>query len=103
MTTPSSSGLTRKVNACHAITVVGPKGDATTNALWTAASSVDDPARSVQRIVPSEDGARLARLGFPPDRTAAYVCIGTTCSAPLTDEGALREELERAHARLERV
>jgi len=71
--------------------------------LWGAARSVDDPARSVQRIVPSEDGARLAQLGFPADRTAAYVCIGTTCSAPLADEGALREELQRAHARLERV
>ena len=98
-----ANAIARALTEPLAITVVGPKGDATANALWTAASSVDDPARSVQRIVPSEDGARLAQLGFPPDRTAAYVCIGTTCSAPLTDEGALREELERAHARLERV
>jgi uncharacterized protein YyaL (SSP411 family) len=98
-----ANSIARALTEPLAITVVGPKGDATANALWGAARSVDDPARSVQRIVPSEDGARLAQLGFPPDRTAAYVCIGTVCSAPLTDEGALREELERAHARLERV
>jgi uncharacterized protein YyaL (SSP411 family) len=95
--------IARALTEPLAITVVGPKGDATANALWGVARSVDDPARSVQRIVPGEDGARLAQLGFPPDRTAAYVCIGTTCSAPLSDEGALREELERARARLERV
>jgi hypothetical protein len=85
------------------ITVVGPKDDATATALWSAARSVDDPARSIQRIVPDEDGARLEQLGFPHDRIAAYVCIGTSCSAPLTDEGSLRRELERARGRLERV
>jgi len=98
-----ANAIARALTEPLAITVVGPKGDATANALWRAARSVDDPARSVQRIVPSEDGARLAQLGFPAERTAAYVCIGTTCSAPLADEGALREELERARARLERV
>jgi uncharacterized protein YyaL (SSP411 family) len=98
-----ANAIARALTEPLAITVVGPKDDATADALWGAARSVDDPARSVQRIVPSEDGARLAQLGFPADRTAAYVCIGTTCSAPLADEGALREELQRAHARLERV
>ncbi|MEO8633410.1 MAG: DUF255 domain-containing protein [Chloroflexota bacterium] len=78
-----------------AITVVGPKDDATANALWDAARSVAHPAGSVQRIVPDEDGARLAQLGFPRDRTAAYVCVGTTCSAPLTDGDSLRRELDR--------
>ncbi|HYT75101.1 MAG TPA: hypothetical protein VEL79_10170, partial [Vicinamibacterales bacterium] len=77
--------------------------DATATALWRAARSVDDPARSVQRIIPDEDGARLEQLGFPRDRTAAYVCIGTSCSAPLSDESSLRRELERARVRLEKV
>ncbi|HEY6202300.1 MAG TPA: DUF255 domain-containing protein [Candidatus Limnocylindria bacterium] len=98
-----ANSIARALTEPLAITVVGPKGDATANALWGAARSVDDPARSVQRIVPNEDGARLAQLGFPSERTAAYVCIGTVCSAPLGDEVSLREELERAHARLERV
>jgi uncharacterized protein YyaL (SSP411 family) len=85
------------------ITVVGPKGDETATALWSTARAADDPAASIQRIAPEDDGARLDELGFPRDRTAAYVCVGTTCSAPLTDEGSLRRELERARPRLERV
>ncbi|HEV8230310.1 MAG TPA: DUF255 domain-containing protein [Candidatus Limnocylindria bacterium] len=86
-----------------AITVVGPSRDATAAALWDAARRTDDPARALQRIAPDQDGARLAQLGFPADRVAAYVCVGTSCSAPLTDERSLRRELERARARLERV
>ena len=85
------------------ITVVGPKDDAKATALWRAARSVDDPTRSVQRIIPDEDGARLEQLGFPRDRTAAYVCVGTSCSAPLSDESSLRRELGRARGRLEKV
>jgi len=98
-----ANAMARALTEPLAITVVGPKDDETATALWSAARSVDDPARSVQRIVPDDDAARLEQLGFPRDRTAAYVCIGTSCSAPLTDEGSLRRELERARARLEKV
>jgi uncharacterized protein YyaL (SSP411 family) len=98
-----ANAMARALTEPLTITVVGPKDDEAATALWSAARSIDDPARSVQRIVPEDDGARLEQLGFPPDRTAAYVCVGTTCSAPLTDEASLRSELERARARLERV
>jgi uncharacterized protein YyaL (SSP411 family) len=98
-----ANAMARALTEPLTITVVGPKDDATAAALWSAARSADDPARSIQRIVPADDGSRLEELGFPPDRTAAYVCVGTTCSAPLVDEGSLRGELEHARARLERV
>jgi uncharacterized protein YyaL (SSP411 family) len=98
-----ANAMARALTEPLTITVVGPKDDETARALWSAARSVDDPARSIQRIVPDDDAARLEELGFPRDRTAAYVCIGTTCSAPLTDEGSLRRELERGRARLEKV
>jgi uncharacterized protein YyaL (SSP411 family) len=98
-----ANAVARALTEPLAITVVGAKDDATANALWTAALSIDDPARTVQRIDPEKDAARLEQLGFPRDRVAAYVCIGTSCSAPLTDEGSLRRELERAPARLEKV
>src|SRR5687767_11494132 len=100
---PYANAMARALTEPLTITVVGPKDDPTAAALWNAARSVDDPARSIQRVVPADDGARLEQLGFPPDRTAAYVCVGTTCSAPLSDEGSLRGELERARGRLERV
>ena len=98
-----ANAVARALTEPLAITVVGPKDDATATALWSAARSIDDPARSVQRIDPDKDGAQLERLGFPRDRIAAYVCVGTSCSAPLTDEGSLRRELERARGRLEKV
>ncbi|HUG06106.1 MAG TPA: DUF255 domain-containing protein [Candidatus Limnocylindria bacterium] len=96
-----ANAIARALTEPLAITVVGPADDAAAKALWDAARSVDDPARSVQRLVPDTDGARLDQLGYARDRTAAYVCVGTTCSAPLTDEGSLRRELERARGRLE--
>ncbi|HJW47824.1 MAG TPA: DUF255 domain-containing protein [Candidatus Limnocylindria bacterium] len=98
-----ANAMARALTEPLTITVVGPKDDETATALWSAARAVDDPARSIQRIVPEDDGARLEELGFPPDRTAAYVCVGTTCSAPLTEVASLRGELERARGRLERV
>ena len=98
-----ANAMARALAEPLSVTVVGPEDDAIADELWTAARSVDDPARSVQRIVPERDVGRLEQLGFPPGRTAAYVCVGTTCSAPLTDEGSLRRELERARGRLEKV
>ncbi len=100
---PYANAVARALAEPVAITVVGPSDDALAEALWNAARTSDDPARSVQRIAPEQEGARLEALGFPRDRVAAYVCVGTTCSAPLTDEGSLRRELERARGRLERV
>ncbi|MEP6694600.1 MAG: DUF255 domain-containing protein, partial [Chloroflexota bacterium] len=98
-----ANAMARALAEPLAITVVGPKEDATATALWNTARAVEDPARSLQRFVPGDDEARLEQLGLPRDRTAAYVCVGTTCSAPLTDESSLRRELERARTRLERV
>jgi uncharacterized protein YyaL (SSP411 family) len=98
-----ANAVARALTEPLAITVVGPKDDPIASELWGAALSIDDPARTVQRIDPDQDGARLEQLGFPRDRIAAYVCIGTSCSAPLTDGGSLRQELERARARLEKV
>jgi uncharacterized protein YyaL (SSP411 family) len=98
-----ANAVARALTEPLAITVVGPKDDATATALWSVALSIDDPARTAQRIDPGGDAAQLEQLGFPRDRVAAYVCIGTSCSAPLTDEGLLRRELERARARLEKV
>lgn len=97
-----ANAVARALSEPLAITVVGPAEDPTASALWNTARAIDDPGRSVQRISP-DDGARLEQLGFPPDRVAAYVCVGTVCSAPLMDEGSLRGELERARGRLERV
>ncbi|HUG55837.1 MAG TPA: hypothetical protein VMJ92_02070, partial [Candidatus Limnocylindrales bacterium] len=85
------------------VSVVGPLGDGGATDLWRVARAGDDPARGLHRLVPGRDDERLAALGYSPDRAAAYVCVGTVCSAPLASPEALRAELVRARARLERT
>lgn len=81
------------------VTVVGPADDALAITLWQHARATTDPASSLHRLVPDRDGETLARLGFPIDRVAAYVCIGTVCSAPIADEASLARALVEASRR----
>ena len=89
------------------ISVVGPENDSLAMALWLRARGATDPARSLHRLVPGRvdalgsrrDDEMLARLGFPADRVAAYVCVGTVCSAPITDEASLAASLQEASRR----
>jgi len=97
-----ASAVARALSEPLTIAVVGPDDDAAAGALWAAAVRCDDPARALHRLVPERDGERLASLGYAPERTAAYVCIGTVCSAPLADEAGLVAELDRARRRFER-
>jgi uncharacterized protein YyaL (SSP411 family) len=81
------------------VVVVGRMGDANAEKLWRAARSATDPDVIAQHLDPGVVPDVIAGRGFPADRTAAYVCIGTSCSAPLTDEGSLRRELEATRQR----
>ena len=82
-----------------ALTVVGPDGDPLAESLWRRARAATEPAVSFARIVPARDAERLRTLGFPADRSAAYVCVGTACSAPITDEASLARQLEETSQR----
>jgi uncharacterized protein YyaL (SSP411 family) len=81
------------------VTVVGPEADPLAAALWSRARTSTDPARSIHRVVPGRDAEVVARLGFPADRVAAYVCVGTVCSAPIADESSLARTLDEASMR----
>jgi uncharacterized protein YyaL (SSP411 family) len=81
------------------VTVVGRTDDAIASRLWQRVRAVTDPASSLQRLDPGRDAEVVARLGFPADRTAAYVCIGTVCSAPIADEASLGRALDEATKR----
>jgi hypothetical protein len=94
-----ANAVARALAAPLVIAVVGASGDATAEALWARALRSTDPARSLHRLVPDRDVEALARLGFPSDRVAAYVCVGTLCSAPLAGEESLARQLEEAAAR----
>ena len=55
-----------------------------------AALTIDTPFRVVQVLDPRRDAVRLAALSLPAEPSpAAYVCVGTTCSAPVTSPGEL--------------
>ena len=81
------------------VVVTGPATDGLANALWRAALACDDPARVLERFDPARDRTRMEGLGYVTSDVAAYVCVGTTCSAPISDVDALRRELDRARAR----
>jgi len=89
------------------VTVVGASDDPLATALWRRALASTDPARSLHRLVPDREDDRgnhtdreiLANLGFPADRVAAYVCIGTVCSAPIVDEASFARALVDASRR----
>ena len=89
------------------VAVVGPADDPAADALWRRARASTDPARSLHRLVPGRADDRgierdpeiLTRLGFPSDRVAAYVCVGTVCSAPIADEASLGRALDEASRR----
>jgi len=94
-----ANAVARALSAPLVITVVGPSDSAAAAALWRRARATTDPARSLHRLEPDRDGGEIARLGFPIDRVAGYVCIGTVCSAPIADEASLGRALDEATRR----
>ena len=81
------------------VKLVGGESDPVSDALWKRARGSTDPALGLHRVIPGRDDERLRALGFPSDRVAAYVCVGTVCSAPLTDEASLARQLDEAATR----
>ena len=54
-------------------------------------------ARTVQRLSLPQDDLLMRQLGLPLDRTrVAYVCVGSVCSAPVTQPDALLNAIEQA-------
>ena len=77
----------------HPPTVVNIVGmPASIEEMHWAALSLDAPFRIVQALQPSRDATRLRVLALPASPSpAAYVCVGTACSAPATSADELRE------------
>jgi len=82
------------------VVIVGRMGDAAAEGLWRAARAVDDPDIVLLHLDPSSRASVIADRGFPPDRTAAYICVGTSCGAPLSDEGSLTRALKAIRERV---
>jgi len=93
---PYANAVARALREPLSVVVVGPSRDASVTGLWRAARSARDPDATAVQLDPGRDAAVVAERGFPPDRVAAYVCVGTSCSAPLLDEASLRRTLVSA-------
>jgi len=77
-----------------AVNIVG--GAESARALHRAALSLDVPFRIVQLLDPERDAARLEALFLPPKPApAAYVCLGTMCSSPVTKPDALADAVRQ--------
>jgi uncharacterized protein YyaL (SSP411 family) len=70
------------------VNIVG-EPSTTREMLWCALS-LYVPFRIVQSLEPARDAAKLAALSLPANPSpSAYVCVGTTCSAPVTEPDSL--------------
>jgi len=78
------------------VNIVGEAESEGVRALHRAALTLDVPCRIVQLLDPARDAARLDALALPPDPSpAAYVCLGTTCSAPVTEPSRFEETVHQ--------
>ena len=70
--------------------------------LHRAALRLRAPDRTVQLLDPARDGERLAALSLPSEPApAAYVCYGTTCSAPVRTAEELAATVEQMRGQAE--
>ena len=70
------------------VNIVAPAASA--DEFLKAALTIDTPFRIVQVLDPSRDAARMQSLSLPAEPSpAAYVCVGTTCSAPVGSPGEI--------------
>jgi len=100
---PYADAVARALREPLSIVVVGPSQDANVRGLSRAARAARDPDAVALQLDPARDAAVIAERGFPRDRVAAYVCIGTSCSAPLADEASLRRMLVSAREHVDPV
>ncbi len=100
---PYARAVARALAEPLRIVVTGEATDARANALWRQALACDDAARVLERLDPTRDRGRMEALGYVATGVAAYVCVGTLCSAPIADANELRRELDRARERFGRL
>ena len=81
------------------VVVVGKRGDRTTDALPQEVWRTSLPGRAVDAIAPGEALAESHRgKGQIDGIPAAYVCIGTFCSLPVTGRSELAASLKEIRA-----
>ena len=84
------------LQSCAQVVIVGSAGDTDANALAEAAWKSPNMNTLIQRIAPEDtlpNGHPAAGKDQRDGKATAYICVGQTCSQPLTDVAALEEAL----------
>ena len=83
-------------NVAAQVVIIGEREDEDANALLDTVWKAPNMNKLIQRITPDEalpDGHPATGKWQRGRRATAYVCIGQTCSLPLTTPAALRDAL----------
>jgi uncharacterized protein YyaL (SSP411 family) len=68
------------------IQIVGSKDRAETKGFLAGAARIYEPRKIIRILDPDTDAERIADLGFSTHESpTAYICVGTTCSAPIIE------------------
>jgi uncharacterized protein YyaL (SSP411 family) len=67
-----------------------------TKGLLAEVHRVYEPRKIIQLLDPKEDAEAISALGFPnTEQPTAYVCVGTTCTAPITEPKQIGPEVSK--------
>ena len=89
------------LEAVQQIVIIGQRGEAATEVLLRAVFEASPPNRALMVVAPeAELPARHPAhgKGQVQSKPTTYLCVGTTCSLPMTTSEALSEALRRPHA-----
>jgi uncharacterized protein YyaL (SSP411 family) len=78
------------------IRIVGSKERDETQALLLESGRIYEPRKIIQALDPDTDAKEIADRGFSSQGPAtAYICVGTTCTAPITQPNEIAPSMQR--------
>ena len=84
------------LNEPTTIRIIGSREKIQTKGLLTEAHRVYEPRKVIQMLDPQGDRGTITALGYPiTESPTVYICVGTACTAPITEPRQIAAELSR--------
>ncbi|MGO9645388.1 MAG: thioredoxin domain-containing protein [Candidatus Bathyarchaeia archaeon] len=81
------------------IRILGSSENPTTNAMLTEAMKIFVPRKGITLLDPKNDSQKIVTFGLQnAQQGTAYICVGRTCTAPLTEPKQLSEQISKMSA-----
>jgi uncharacterized protein YyaL (SSP411 family) len=78
------------------IRILGSSENPTTKAMLTEAMKIFVPRKSITLLDPRNDSQKIITFGLQnAQQGTAYICVGRTCTAPLTQPKQLSEQISK--------